>query len=160
MRGNGATRHIHTSRDSMRRAPLILRVPNRSGHHAAQRLYSTPPPPRTRRNPVRTILILASAISGATVLGLYSDARTCPSPPFKLAETSRPEHGASPPLLTLLRTYFVYGLTSCETIVDHAPEILDTLLKVPLVGTVVEGVVRRTFFNHVRILHPMFMSTN
>ena len=84
------------------------------------------------------------------MLGLYSDAKSCPSPPFKLAKTtSGPEHDVSPPLMTLFRTYFVYGLTSCETIVDHAPEILDTLLKVPLVGTAVEGVVRRTFFDHV-----------
>ncbi|KAF8555937.1 FAD-linked oxidoreductase [Imleria badia] len=126
----------------IRRAPLVLRFP-------AQRLYSTPPPPRARtRYPLR-ITLLASAISGGAVLGLYSDAKSCPSPPFELAETtSQPAHDVSPPLLTLFRTYFVYGLTSCETIVDHAPEILDTLLKVPLVGTVVEGVVRRTFFDH------------
>jgi len=92
------------------------------------------------------------------VLGLYSDAKSCPPPPFKLSETTS-QHDASPPLLTLLRTYFVYGLTSCDTIVDHAPEILDVLLKVPLVGTVVEGVVRRTFFDHVRIPYPMLIPT-
>lgn len=162
VRGSRTSRHIHTRRDLMRRALLIFRVPNRSWNHAAQRLYSTPLPPQTRtRHPVRTTLLLASAISGAAVLGLYSDARSCTSPPFKLAETtSRPEHDVSPPLLTLFRTYFVYGLTSCETIVDHAPEILDALLKVPLVGTVVEGVVRRTFFNQVRTPHPICMPTN
>ncbi|KAH0838757.1 FAD-linked oxidoreductase-like protein [Lanmaoa asiatica] len=143
---------------SMRRAPHILCFPGGS-YHAARRLYSAPLRTRTR-HPIRTTLLVASAISGGVVLGLYSDARSCPSPPFKLAETSsQPEYDVSPPLLTLFRTYFVYGLTSCETIVDHAPEILDSLLKVPLVGIVVEGVVRRTFFDHVRILYPMFIPT-
>ncbi|KAG6369803.1 FAD-linked oxidoreductase-like protein [Boletus reticuloceps] len=129
---------------SVRRARLAL------GRASAQRLYSTTPPPRTRtRRPIRTILFLTSAISGGALLGLYSDARSCPTPPFKLAEsTPRPEHDISPPLSALLRTYLVYGLTTCETIVDHAPVILDTLLKVPFIGTVVESVVRRTFFAH------------
>lgn len=94
------------------------------------------------------------------MLSLYSDAKSSPPPPFKLVKaSSQLEYDVSPPLLTLFRSYFVYGLTSCETIVDHAPEILDALLKVPLVGTVVEGVVRRTFFDHVRILYPMFVPT-
>ena len=94
------------------------------------------------------------------MLALYSDAKSCPSPPFKLAETtSRPGHDLAPSLSTLFRTYFVYGLTSCETVVDHAPEILDTLLKVPFVGTVVQGVVRRTFFDHVWVLCPTFLPT-
>lgn len=94
------------------------------------------------------------------MFGLYSDAKSCPPPPFKLVKaSSQPEHDVSLPLLTLFRTYFVYGLTSCETVVDHAPEILDALLRVPLVGTVVHGVVRRTFFDHVRVLFPMFVPT-
>lgn len=130
---------------SIRRAPFALR--------SGSRLYSTPNPPRTRvRRPFRSTLLVTSTISGGALLGLYYDAKSCPSPPFKLAElNAQPEYDVSLPLLTLFRTYFVYGLTSCETIVDHAPEILDTLLKVPLVGMVVEGVVRRTFFGHVRI---------
>lgn len=137
---------------SIRRAPLVLRFPYRSASRAqAYRLYYTPPPPRARTwQPIRTTFLLASVVSGGALLGLYADARSCPSPPYKLAKTtSEPERDVSSPLLTLFRTYFVYGLTSCETIVDHAPEILDTLLKIPLVGTVVEGIVRRTFFDHV-----------
>lgn len=133
---------------SLRRASLVVR-------HAARRLsYSTPPPPKTRtRHLFRTTLLVASALSGGTVLGLYYDAKSCPSPPFQLAETaSQLEHDHdSPPLLTLLRTYFVYGLISCDTIVDHAPDILNALLKVPLMGSVAEAVVRRTFFEHACI---------
>lgn len=141
---------------SIRRTSLVLCFPGRSGQ-AARRLYSIPVPQRARtRRLFRTTLLVASAISGGAVLGLYSDAKSCPSPPFKLAEaSSQPGRDVSLPLLTLFRTYFVYGLTSCETIVDRAPEILDMLLKVPLVGSVVEGVVRRTFFDHVCILYPM-----
>lgn len=144
---------------SIRRAPLVLRFS--CPGHAARRLHSASPslPSRTRsRHTLRTALLVASAVSGGTLLGLYSDAKSCPSPPFKLVEaSSQSEHDVSPPLLTLFRTYFVYGLISCETIVDHAPEILDTLLKAPLVGTVVEGAVKRTFFDHVCILCLMFV---
>jgi len=126
---------------SLRRAPIFT---------LGRRLYSTS---KTRtRHPIRTTLIVTSAISGGALLSLYSDARSCPSPPFKLAETDAGPADASQPLLTLFRAYFVYGLISCDTIVDHAPEIFDALLKVPLVGTLVEGVVRHTFFGHVRRL--------
>ena len=133
---------IYPTMYSLRRAPLALGLPSR--------LYSTTRV-RTRR-PFRTTLLLTSVISGGALLGLYSDAKSCPSPPFELAEThSQPRHDTSPPLLTLLRTYFVYSLISSETIVDYAPQILDTLLTVPLVKMVVEGVVRQTFFAHVRM---------
>ena len=85
---------------------------------------------------------------GGVLLGLYSDAKSCPSPPFKLAKThSQTRHDTSLILLMLLRAYFVCVLLSSATIMDHAP--LDTLLTVPLVKTVAEGIVRQTFFAHV-----------
>ena len=114
----------------------------------ARRLYSTS---KTRTRPVRTTFFVSSAISAGALLGLYADARSCPPPPFKLVETNAGP--AEPqPLLALFRAYFVYGLISCDTVVDHAPDILDALLKLPLVGTLVEGVVRHTFFDQVRRL--------
>ncbi|KAF9235879.1 FAD-linked oxidoreductase [Melanogaster broomeanus] len=138
----------------LRRSPPI-RFPRSAPH----RLFSAPPPPpRRARHLIRTTLLLTSTLSlSALTLGLYTDAKTCPSPPLKLASASSAttatthadsSRGTSPPLPTLLRTYFVYGLISIETVVDNAPEILDVLLKLPLVGTIVEVVVRRTFFDH------------
>ncbi|KIJ60119.1 hypothetical protein HYDPIDRAFT_32541 [Hydnomerulius pinastri MD-312] len=143
----------------IRRGPLLRCLP-RSGGIPSQLPRTRPlstsvptPRPRTRR-PIRTTLLLTSTLSlGALTLTLYTDAKTCPSPPFQLASpnastTTESESRAQIPLSRLLRTYFVYGLISIPTLVDHAPGILDALLKVPLLGNVVEGVVRGTFFEH------------
>ncbi|KAF9218385.1 FAD-linked oxidoreductase [Gyrodon lividus] len=135
----------------IRRAPL-----NRLLRSAQRRLFSAhaPPPRPHTRHPIRTILFFTSTLSsGALTLCLYTDAKTCPSPPSKLASASTTTHSHTsrdtpPPLLTLFRTYFVYGLISIETLVDRAPEVFDVLLRVPLVGSIVEGIVRRTFFDH------------
>ncbi|KIK93539.1 hypothetical protein PAXRUDRAFT_828860 [Paxillus rubicundulus Ve08.2h10] len=141
---------------------MSLHVPVRRGHvywrpryisgstRTPCRLFSTSPSsPRPRsRCPIRTTLFLTSTLSlGALTIGLYTDAKTCPSPPFKLANSGS-ETGTSSSLLTLLRTYFVYGLISVPALVDHAQDMLDVLLKVPLLGGVAETIVRRTFFQH------------
>ncbi|KIJ21265.1 hypothetical protein PAXINDRAFT_151849 [Paxillus involutus ATCC 200175] len=140
---------------------MSLRVAIRRGHvfrlprsisgstRAPCRHFFTPSPPRPRpRRPICTTLFLTSTLSlGALTIGLYTDAKTCPSPPFKLANSGS-ETGTSSSLLTLLRTYFVYGIISVPVLVDHAQDMLDVLLKVPLLGGVVEAIVRRTFFQH------------
>ncbi|KAF9221317.1 FAD-linked oxidoreductase [Gyrodon lividus] len=147
----------------IRRGPVI-RSPRSLSSSAPRRLFSTstsPPRPRAKR-PICTTILLTSTLSlGALTVGLYTDAKTCPSPPFKLTNHSS-ETGTSSSFLTLLRTYFVYGLISVPTLVDHAQDMLDVLYKVPLLGGVTEGVVRQTFFEHfvggetVHEIYPLF----
>ncbi|KAF8839920.1 FAD-linked oxidoreductase [Paxillus ammoniavirescens] len=143
---------------------MSLRVPIRRGHvfrlprsisgstraPSWCRLLSTSPSlPRLRpRRLICTTLFLTSTLSlGVFTIGLYTDAKTCPSPPFKLANSGS-ETGSSSSLLTLFRTYFVYGLISVPVLVDHAQDMLDVLLKVPLLGGIAEAIVRHTFFQH------------
>ncbi|KAG6327796.1 hypothetical protein ID866_11292 [Astraeus odoratus] len=52
----------------------------------------------------------------------------------------------APDFLPLVRTYFVYASISAPFLVDHAPVLLDKLLNVPVVGSIIEAIVRRTFF--------------
>ncbi|KIJ21264.1 hypothetical protein PAXINDRAFT_5444 [Paxillus involutus ATCC 200175] len=140
----------------IRRAPSI-RLPSSARRRFSSTVSPSPPPFRSRTpHPIRTTLLLTSTLSlGALTLGLYTDAKTCPSSPFASADSettaithSDTSRNTPPPLLTLFRTYFVYGLISIDTLVDHAPEIFDVLVKVPLLGGIVEAIVRRTFFDH------------
>ncbi|KAF9235880.1 FAD-linked oxidoreductase [Melanogaster broomeanus] len=132
----------------IRRGPIV-RLTRLISTIPPRRLFSTSSPPRPRaRHPLRTSLLLTSTLSlGALTICLYTDAKTCPSPPFEVVNSSS-ETETSPSLLPLFRTYFVYGLISVPTLVDHAQDIFDVLLNVPLLASLVESVVRRTFFDH------------
>ncbi|KAF8839921.1 FAD-linked oxidoreductase [Paxillus ammoniavirescens] len=141
----------------MIRRATSIRLPVSARRRFSSPVSPSPPPPRSRTpHPIRTTLLLTSTLSlGALTLGLYTDAKTCPSSPFASANSdttaithSDTSRNTPPPLLTLFRTYFVYGLISIDTLVDHAPEIFDVLVKVPLLGGIVEAIVRRTFFDH------------
>ncbi|KIK93538.1 hypothetical protein PAXRUDRAFT_787488 [Paxillus rubicundulus Ve08.2h10] len=142
----------------MIRRPPSIRLPSSARRRLSTPTISpSPPPPRSRPlHPIRTTLLLTSTLSlGALTLGLYTDAKTCPSSPFTnpnsetISITSfNTSSNTPPPLLTLFRTYFVYGLISIDTLVDNAPEIFDVLVKAPLLGGIVEAIVRRTFFDH------------
>jgi hypothetical protein len=60
------------------------------------------------------------------------------------------------PLRELIRTYVVYSLCSFPTLVDWSPQILETLMKIPIVSNITEAVVRVTFFDQVCCTAPFF----
>ncbi|KAI5994218.1 FAD-linked oxidoreductase [Pisolithus marmoratus] len=121
------------------------------------RLLSTShPPPTSRWEHIRKrrTLLLTGIISSSAVITVWADAKSCPDPPFDHSRrlASPPQTSTSIPqarsmdLIPLLRTYVVYSLISIPFLVDHAPQILHHLLRVPLVGRAVESIVRGTFF--------------
>ncbi|KIN95418.1 hypothetical protein M404DRAFT_34163 [Pisolithus tinctorius Marx 270] len=123
----------------------------------SRRLLSTSPAPQTSRWEYirkRRVLLLTGVISGSAVIGVWADAKSCPdrSRDLSFRPASSPEtsisiaQAQSTDLIPLLRTYVVYSLISIPFLVDHASQILDYLLRVPLVGRAVETIVRRTFF--------------
>ncbi|KAI6046886.1 FAD-linked oxidoreductase [Pisolithus marmoratus] len=138
---------------SLRRTGILrphLSPPNR-------RLLSTSHPPPTswwEHICKRRTLLLTGIVSGSAVITVWADAKSCPDPSLDLSRrpASPPQTSTSIPqarstdLIPLLRTYVVYSLISIPFLVDHAPQILDHLLRVPLVGRAVETIVRGTFF--------------
>ncbi|KIY72746.1 FAD-linked oxidoreductase [Cylindrobasidium torrendii FP15055 ss-10] len=57
------------------------------------------------------------------------------------------DNESQPSLRDLIRTYVVYTLCSSETIIDHAPGLLETLTSVPVLKQITEALVRVTFFD-------------
>ncbi|KAH7884047.1 FAD-linked oxidoreductase-like protein [Phlebopus sp. FC_14] len=71
---------------------------------------------------------------------------TCPSLPYTVAPRADSSAQNVTDLPALLRAYTVYALTSIPALVDHAPQLLDVVLKIPLLGSVAQGIVRKTFY--------------
>lgn len=114
----------------------------------------SPPTSRWEYIRKRRTLLLTGLISSSAVIAFWADAKSCPDPSIDLS--ARPalspemstsmSQSQSTDLLPLIRAYVVYSLISIPFVVDHAPQVLHHLLRVPLVGRVVETVVRQTFF--------------
>ncbi|KAF8642866.1 hypothetical protein AX16_009372 [Volvariella volvacea WC 439] len=63
------------------------------------------------------------------------------------ADSEDPAKYSQPSLSSLIRTYVVYTICSFPSLVDASPTILKTLMGVPGVKQITEGVVRLTFFD-------------
>ncbi|KAF9529861.1 FAD-linked oxidoreductase-like protein [Crepidotus variabilis] len=94
----------------------------------------------TRRILARTTL--ATLITSSIALGskIYADEEE--------STDVGEDNLAKPSLSSMIRAYFVFSLCSMPWLVDHAPDILQTLSGVPIIKQVTEGVVRVTFFKH------------
>ncbi|EJD55117.1 FAD-linked oxidoreductase [Auricularia subglabra TFB-10046 SS5] len=68
------------------------------------------------------------------------------SRPLAIAHNDDQNRRRPTPLSAVFRAFFVYSLCSVPPLVDHSPRILDTLTSIPLVSTVTNAVVRRTFY--------------
>lgn len=83
---------------------------------------------------MRVGLISATALTGAASL-LYLS-------PSRRDDDTQPKA----PMSTLLRSYIVYTMCSFPTLIDHSPALLSTLMRIPLLNTITEAIVRATFF--------------
>jgi proline dehydrogenase len=63
--------------------------------------------------------------------------------------------GGGVPLASALRSYIVYSMCSVPFVVDHSPEVLSTLMAIPVVKQITEAFVRMSFFSQVRL--PLFL---
>lgn len=55
-------------------------------------------------------------------------------------------------MTSLIKSYFVFAVCSIPPLVDHAPFIMATLMAVPGLKTIVESIIKHTFFDQVRLL--------
>lgn len=124
---------------------------------APRRLSTTVTHQRSSRK--GRVLLFTSALSGAVLFGIWGDAKSCPDPPFTFPgsqDVANTSIRHTPDLIPLLRSYFVYSLLSIPAVVDHAPALLEQLLQMPVVGNIVEIVVRHTFFAQVSPSNNLF----
>lgn len=60
----------------------------------------------------------------------------------------------SAPLMSLLRSYFVFSVCSVPAFVDWSPHVVSFMTSVPGLRQLAEALIRRSFFAQVRIMHP------
>ncbi|KZO99612.1 FAD-linked oxidoreductase [Calocera viscosa TUFC12733] len=95
--------------------------------------------PRRVLRPIAAVGLLSAG--GLAVLSSAPSAEPEPTPPPGPTSSL-----ARVPFSQLLRSYFVYTTLSLPFVVDHAPGLLEWLIKIPLVGRLTVWGVRRTFF--------------
>ncbi|ORY35407.1 FAD-linked oxidoreductase-like protein [Naematelia encephala] len=101
---------------------------------------------RQRSIPI-TILTL-TAVSGAIILSSTSQVHASVEDDEESSGSSPNSSLSDTPISTLIRSYFVWTLTSLPPIIDHSPKILHVLThsSIPGLKTVTEFIVRNTFF--------------
>ncbi|GJE99762.1 FAD-linked oxidoreductase [Phanerochaete sordida] len=96
-------------------------------------------PPRAARSRLPALGV-ASGLTLASYLWLKDQ------PVHADAEEAKREH-PSPPLSSFVRAYVVYAMCSVPPLVDWSPQILSTLLSIPVISDVTKALVRVTFFD-------------
>ena len=66
-----------------------------------------------------------------------------------LQDANQPASKKLPSLTSMFRSYAVYTLCCIPALVDWSPNILDTLMSIPVVRDITESLVRATFFAQV-----------
>lgn len=100
------------------------------------------PSPATPRRYTGRFALASGTIVGALLLpAIYADAPN---------ETLN--HGDRVPLTSAIRSYIVYSMCSVPFVVDHSPEVLSTLMSIPVVKQITEAFVRASFFSQVSLL--------
>lgn len=96
-------------------------------------------PPRAARSRLPALGV-ASGLTLASYVWLKDQ------PVHADAEEAKREH-PSPPLSSFVRAYVVYAMCSVPPLVDWSPQILSTLLSIPVISDVTKALVRVTFFD-------------
>lgn len=103
--------------------------------------------------------LISSGLLAATLL--YAHTQT---PLLADTDDGQKNQRKGTPLSSLVRSYVVYTACSVPALVDWSPQILSTLLSIPILGHATEFVVRKTFFDQVCILldpiNPQKLITN
>jgi hypothetical protein len=112
-----------------------------------------PPPPSINSRSRRPYALYTSLGLSLLGLGLITPSLIHADSDAPLTVSLTPgEEYSDTTLSALIRSYVVFTMCSFPRLVDASPWFMD-LAKVPVLGSVVRGVVRWTFFNHVRLLH-------
>ena len=121
----------------------LLKCPRLMTRPSFRTLTTSPQKPRFTN--ARKLAV--AGLSATTFLGLTLSTSAI----YADAQEQIPIEGVlqTAPLSELVRAYVVYSLCSVPFLVDWSPAILSTLLAIPGVKQITEGIVRVTFFDQV-----------